>query len=1146
MGLFSALILAGSNLFGQVQYKMMDGFGTALMDINSQGHGILMNGYYDFATNLPSMTEDFVYGTNAINDNESILGLMDDGFGNMVPGIRVGGTWTAFPASVPLTSDDSLYDISANGIWVVGQTAWNSVTDEAWGFIYNTQTQEFRVLSSDLYEYSAAYGVNNDGYAVGWVDDLEFGTLRMPAIFNPDGTITLIASDSGEASGINNLGQVVGGYQDQAFIYDITSGNVQYLDVPEDALYGRLADISDNGLAIGYAETFGFSRIPIIYHPLLGSQTFLLADILTNFGVDTSTLNGTAYRISADGNYVCGFTDGPAFFASGWAVFFDDKLLIESECTLVCPSNITVNADFGATGAVVDYDLTYSCEDEEPDGLHIVLITGLPSGSEFPIGSTNIYHELRDADENVISACSFKVIVNDTYCSTSVDVAEAISHVTFAGIDNISSPDSSVKNEFFLDQTADVNQGGTYEITVEGNTGGPYVDYVNVFIDWNQNGQFDEDEIYNVGALFNSTGTDGISVSTNITVPGDALTGLTRMRVAKNYIENPFDACGYISYGQTEDYSVSVQEGTFPETDDCTKSTGGNQFENALGPLQTYIFANDFSVPAGQTFTANQVTLSIYLAPGSELDTADLYLYDDSGAGPGSNVLYEGHSLSPVQVTNIGGNGGYIAYNVTFNIDPTALTATDSDTNYWLGAQVYASDGSSVYWEMTSNLNTQNEQYIFDPDDLIWVTNTSVFTYAADGVMSIGGICDTGSTSEDCDQGDDSNGFEDGFSISDIAGYGVADDFFVSAGNTLNVKQIEMNIFAYEPIDTMSFAFYEDEGGLPGSTPVYVLPNVDVQSASIGGNFGLIVYAVFADVDLTFEPGHYWMVPQTLMGAPAYWEINYEGTLGSVVATNDEGEPWELNEDGGQAVFKLHCEPVTPPDDICIFDIDTNIEPITRVVFANIDNPSSVNSSEALEDFTSIIAEVNVSETYEIAIEGTTDGDWIDFITVWIDWNQNGSYTDPGEMYEIGSIENSTGTDGQQAVGSITVPADAAIGMTTMRIIKSWGESPTNPCGIYGYGQGEDYSVNINQLGVKDMSNAEFSYWPNPVSDILNIQSKEQIKSFSVTGMTGQKLMSGNSVSNGKIDLTGLNAGVYVVQLNFANGQNKSFKVVKK
>ncbi len=69
---------------------------------------------------------------------------------------------------------------------------------------------EFKEISSDLYEYAAAYSVNNEGIAVGWVDDLPTGTVRMPAYFKEDGSITVIANDYGEIRGINDNNEMVG------------------------------------------------------------------------------------------------------------------------------------------------------------------------------------------------------------------------------------------------------------------------------------------------------------------------------------------------------------------------------------------------------------------------------------------------------------------------------------------------------------------------------------------------------------------------------------------------------------------------------------------------------------------------------------------------------------------------------------------------------------------------------------------------------------------------------------------------------------------------------------------------------------------------------------------------------------------------
>src|SRR5690554_1813577 len=138
------------------------------------------------------------------------------------------------------------------------------------------------------------------------------------------------------------------------------------------------------------------------------------------------------------------------------------------------------------------------------------------------------------------------------------------------------------------------------------------------------------------------------------------------------------------------------------------------------------------------------------------------------------------------------------------------------------------------------------------------------------------------------------------------------------------------------------------------------------------------------------------------------------------------------------------------------------VEPITSVVYAGISNTSSASISEpGYEDFTSIVGNVDAGVAQQIELQGNTDGPYTSHYTVFIDWNQNGVLNDAGEMYEIGSVNGSTGTDGKKAIGSITAPGNAMAGNTLMRVIKNYNSSFTNPCGAPTFGQIEDYTVNV-------------------------------------------------------------------------------------
>lgn len=167
---------------------------------------------------------------------------------------------------------------------------------------------------------------------------------------------------------------------------------------------------------------------------------------------------------------------------------------------------------------------------------------------------------------------------------------------------------------------------------------------------------------------------------------------------------------------------------------------------------------------------------------------------------------------------------------------------------------------------------------------------------------------------------------------------------------------------------------------------------------------------------------------------------------------------------GESAATDVHSVTLKPGSECYCFPSISTVEAITRVVVSDIDNSSPANSTSPYEDFTAVEGHMAPGATYEGAFEGNTAGNYTTFFTVFIDWNQNGSFLDAGEMYQIGSITNSSGTDGQQAIGNIAVPTDAMEGTTRMRVIKNYNTSPTNPCGTYSFGQTEDYTIIVAPL----------------------------------------------------------------------------------
>jgi len=185
-------------------------------------------------------------------------------------------------------------------------------------------------------------------------------------------------------------------------------------------------------------------------------------------------------------------------------------------------------------------------------------------------------------------------------------------------------------------------------------------------------------------------------------------------------------------------------------------------------------------------------------------------------------------------------------------------------------------------------------------------------------------------------------------------------------------------------------------------------------------------------------------------------EVIVTGTLAGGAQTTHSDLECEGGGGGGGPFPEPYCGPLN-------FTID--VEPISRVIVADIDNASSpvLNGSPAHEDFTSIVGNMQQGESYSIALEGNTGGNWENRFVVFIDWNQNGILDDEGEVYEMNNtITNSTGVDGQQALGTIVVPEDALEGETRMRVKKIFGTANfLDPCQGAGFGQAEDYTINV-------------------------------------------------------------------------------------
>lgn len=294
-----------------------------------------------------------------------------------------------------------------------------------------------------------------------------------------------------------------------------------------------------------------------------------------------------------------------------------------------------------------------------------------------------------------------------------------------------------------------------------------------------------------------------------------------------------------------------------------------------------------------------------------------------------------------------------------------------------------------------------------------------------------------------------------------------------------------------------------------------------------------------------------------ILPAHASQQVIWEIVSGSEYATVDENGLVSAFADGIVVVRVTSAEDDTIFEEItitvtnqfpCEIAFPDGVEPISSVKFAGIDNQSTAvigGTTPAQEDFTAITATVSLGGTYAIEVKGNTNGNFTHNVSAYIDWNRNNSFEDEGETFNIGSLQNSTGTDNVTATGIITVPQDVALGSTKMRIIKKFN-SNAFPCNTTGYGQAEDYTLIIDNepvAGIDDFVQNNISLYPNPASNIVNIVTNEEIQSITLYNALGQQVL--KTISK-QVDVSGLSNGIYILNAHLGNGRSQNFKVIKK
>lgn len=141
---------------------------------------------------------------------------------------------------------------------------------------------------------------------------------------------------------------------------------------------------------------------------------------------------------------------------------------------------------------------------------------------------------------------------------------------------------------------------------------------------------------------------------------------------------------------------------------------------------------------------------------------------------------------------------------------------------------------------------------------------------------------------------------------------------------------------------------------------------------------------------------------------------------------------------------------------------------------------------------------ITAGNTISISYTAVTNGNYMEYFKLWIDFNGNGSLTDAGELIHSYNV-SWTGTKTMTA--SFVVPTTVYNGLVYMRFIMQYSGSPVI-CGTYSYGNTFDFKTTI--VGAQPNPNN-----PKPTETIggkvtipSGLSVRPKMKLFKVNGST--------------------------------------------
>jgi len=696
--------------------------------------------------------------------------------------------------------------------------------------------------------------------------------------------------------------------------------------------------------------------------------------------------------------------DGPGYYSSGMSIFIDynrDGVFDNTTEKIYTTNGVTLSPNTRAGNVVIPANATLGLTK-----MRVVVSEMVPSpGSCGDLG----YGEVEDYAVRILKPAP---TLPTGYCFAEAQAMadEQIYSVSFGSMNNVQNENCTTGytdySASIAPPTVHLNEAIPFSVLTDECDNAPYYPSgMSIFIDYNRDGAFDDltEKVYTTNGTMNSPNTR----SGNVVIPSNAKPGLTKMRVVVSESVPSPGSCGYVGYGEVEDYALMI--------------------DSTLAPS---ILADE------QIFAVTFGTMNNTQTENCSSNYTD---YSPVIAAP---VVTIGESVPFSVLTDECDAGPYFASGLSVFIDYNRDGDFD-DAN----EQVYTTTATSI------SPNWRSANIVIPTDAAQGLTKMRIVV--AEGVVSPGSCINLG-YGEVEDYSIMIHGIPTPQSINDDQQI-----FAVNFGSMNNVQSencgsnyTDYSTTVTAPVVTtgtnVPFSVLTDECD---AAPYYSSGMSIFIDYNRDGDFddsGEKAYTTYGTaISPNTRAGNIYIPTDATLGLTKMRVVVQEGDIAPASCSS-----FGYGEVEDYAIMIHNVSPVqTVLDD----------EQIKAVSFGSMNNVQSDNCNTNYTDYSSSVTVPTVFFGESVPFSVITDECdnapyYASGMSIFIDYNRDGDFNDLGEK---AYTTNETTISPNTRSGEIVIPENATRGLTKMRVVVAEGIASPDACIPMGYGEVEDYGVII-------------------------------------------------------------------------------------